>query len=196
MAKKKSKKSGGTKAPSAKKKTAITFVKKRKRARRNPDSGSSVAIMMVDLASQAVPVVVTFAGSHVLAHVVGDRLLGGRSWSKHLKVLTALTAVAGAYFAGRTKPLEKYQTGMVIGTTLAALQTILQAYLPQFSWILGGSPAFAFAPPKLALPQQQKPRAPGDDEDEDYGDQPSDDLSDLQGIFGDAGSGSGWNAAA
>lgn len=171
---------------------SITFVKKKKRStpRRNPD-GDSVALLVTDLAAQAIPVVVTFAGTHVLAHVVGDRLLAGKSWAKHVKVLTALSAIVGVYFAGRSKALEKYQTGAMIGATLATLQTVFQAYVPQIAWILGTSPSYV---PMLAAPAQTTaPKAQaglgevGDDEDES-----SDDLSDLQGIFAGGATGSGW----
>ena len=186
MAKKRKKKSGDDSSKSK----SITFVKKRRSTpRRNPE-GASVALLITDLASQAVPVVISFAGTHVLAHVVGDRLLGGRSWSRHVKVATAALAIVGAYFAGHVKQLEKYQTGALVGSTLAALQTAFQAYIPQVSWILGGQPA-AFAP-MLAAPQPKTaagPQASGDDDDDDDAD---DDLSDLQGIFTGAGAGSGW----
>lgn len=195
MAKKKSKKSGAAPVEASAKKSkskAITFVKKRRRvARRNPDD--SVALMLTDLAGQAIPVVVTFAGTHVLTHVVGDRLLGGKSYAHHMKVLTALAAVVGVYFAGRTRPLEKYATGALVGTSLAAIATVLQAYVPQFAWLLGGTPTFR---PVVQKPQMiAAPKATGDDDDEEEDRHAVEDLSDLGGIFSGAGAGSGWNLA-
>jgi hypothetical protein len=56
---------------------------------------------------------------------------------KHAPVVAGLVATAAAYYAGKKiTALKKYEQAMLIGTTIALLQTVIQTYLPTFGWVV------------------------------------------------------------
>ena len=66
----------------------------------------------------------------------------------HLAVgSTVVTALAAWFLADKIKRFEKYHLPLVVGSSVAALQSIVQTYLPKFGWIVSDYQA-----PVAALP--------------------------------------------
>jgi hypothetical protein len=56
---------------------------------------------------------------------------------KHAPVVAGLVATVAAHYAGKKiDKLKKYEQAMLIGATIALLQTVIQTYLPSFGWIV------------------------------------------------------------
>lgn len=76
--------------------------------------------------------------------------MGAAKLGKHAAPLATTTLAALAWFlVHRFKKLERFHTPIIVGTSIAALQTIAQAYLPKYSWLLSD-----------ATPEQYLPAAP------------------------------------
>ncbi len=59
------------------------------------------------------------------------------SWGKHAGAAGAVgTFLAAWFFANRIKMLEKYHTPIVVGSAIAALQSLIQLYIPSLGWMI------------------------------------------------------------
>src|SRR5690606_29093616 len=57
--------------------------------------------------------------------------------ARHLAAGSGLAVFAAVWFLlHRIKRLEKYHTPAAVGSAIAALQTIVQTYLPKFGWMV------------------------------------------------------------
>ncbi len=64
------------------------------------------------------------------------------SWARHAGAAAALATFFAAYFgAGRVKALQRFQTPILLGAGVAALQTVVQTYLTSLSWLVSEVPA-------------------------------------------------------
>lgn len=81
-----------------------------------------------------------FAGR--IAMKVGSAKLG-----KHAAPLASTVLAVVAYFlAHRVKKIAKYSSPLVVGSAIAALQTVMQAYLPKYSWLVSDPSLSQYAP--------------------------------------------------
>lgn len=69
------------------------------------------------------------------------------SWGKHVGAGVSIGAFLAAWFlAHRLKFLAKYHTPIVVGSAIAALQSIIQLYIPKLGWMVSdASPELAQA---------------------------------------------------
>lgn len=106
-------------------------------------------------------------GSGVAAYTV-TRLLGrvahrvaSTRWpkaAKHVAAGSQVAAAGAAYFgADRIEQLEPYRDPIVIGTSIAAAQSLLQTYLPKYGWIVSDVRPDDYKPKK---PEQAKEPEP------------------------------------
>lgn len=59
------------------------------------------------------------------------------SWGKHAGAAASLASFLGAWLlAHKWKWLEKYHTPIVVGSAIAALQSLIQLYLPKLGWMV------------------------------------------------------------
>lgn len=67
------------------------------------------------------------------------------TWGKHAGALASVGSFLAAWLlAHRVKWLAKYQTPLVVGSALAALQSLIQLYVPQLGWVVSdASPELA-----------------------------------------------------
>lgn len=104
----------------------------------------------------------SFAATRFLTRIAAVYLARKKpSWGKHAGAITSIASFAGAYFgAHRVKMLAPYHTPIVVGSAIAALQSMIQLYIPKLGWMLAdASPQIS---EELALPaqQQQQSRLP------------------------------------
>lgn len=145
MAKRRSNKSSlarVTKRVATRKRNAPKAKPKRKRAapRKNPES--SIAIpnppILEDLTTFILPGVGAYAGTRIVGRIA-YRLARKKSTkaAKHLGALTPAAMFAALWFiVHKVKRLEEYHTPVVIGSAIAAIQALVQTYVPQYGWIL------------------------------------------------------------
>jgi hypothetical protein len=130
---------------------------KRRRRRRNkalaPMGGTSNPPIMTDLAEMIGPGFASYVVTRFLGRIVYQTV--GKKWpklGKHAHVASQVVAAGGVWFAGhRIKQLAKYHDSLVVGASIAALQSAAQAYLPKYGWIVGDVEAPA-ANAEAALP--------------------------------------------
>lgn len=91
-----------------------------------------------DLMELILPGIAAYASVRVAGRIackLGNRK--SKKLGKHLSPLCAILVAAGEWLAvHKIQRLKQYHAGVVIGSSIAAAQTVLQTYVPQYSWIL------------------------------------------------------------
>jgi hypothetical protein len=116
---------------------------RRYRHRKNRRSGSDPAPrhnppLMSDLVEWVIPGFAGFAASRFITRVAATQLAKKRpSWGKHAGVgMSVVTFLAAWYLGHRVKAIAKYHTPITVGSAIAALQSVLQLYLPKLGWMV------------------------------------------------------------
>ncbi len=109
--------------------------------------------MFTDIGMFILPAFGAYASARVGARFLGTLAAkASPKLGKHAAVGTSLAAFVAAWFAAhRWKPLEKFHTPIVVGAGIAALQTLIQAYLPKVGQFMNLAPAASPGTP-LSLP--------------------------------------------
>ena len=120
--------------------------KRRKNPNGNGEGGSSsggsksgIWDETVAIATDLVlPGVAAYAGTRIagrIGHAIGRRK--SATAAKHMVPLSSLAmAISAIILAGKWDKLERYRTGIMVGSGIAAIQAILQAYVPMWAWVL------------------------------------------------------------
>lgn len=114
----------------------------RRKKKRNPDgegsSGGRNPTAIGEVVEYVLPGFGGFAASRLLTRVAAVQIEKRKpSWGKHAGALAAVGAFMSAWLlAHKVKQLRAYHLPIVIGAGLAAIQSLLQLYLPQFGWIV------------------------------------------------------------
>jgi len=122
----------------------LAAIQRRRKARRNP-SAAPVARMtanpaaMSDLTQVVLPGFAAYGLTRVLSRIVYS--LVQKRWPKFGKHAAALSGLATAglawVFSHRVKRLAEYHDGIIVGTSIAALQGVATTYMPtKYSWLL------------------------------------------------------------
>lgn len=132
-------------------KSAINTYRRARKAISKPKPNPPIG---EDLVEFIVPGFIAYAatrlGARIVHAVASKRFPNG---GKHLAVASSVGAAAGAWFAVHRIPsIEKYHTPAVVGASIAALQTTVQAYLPQFGWMMGDLDSTAAAATVIEAP--------------------------------------------
>lgn len=119
------------------------IARRRTVARVAKNAGGSIARMAAATPSGSAlvalvgPGVAGYGISRLLSRVVKNET--GKRWprlSKHATAGTSLLTVLLAYaLTQKIKRLNKYQAGALVGTGIAAIQTLVQTYMPGLAWI-------------------------------------------------------------
>jgi hypothetical protein len=139
--------------PAKKRKIAVRLAPRTKKSKRtgkrmrvkyvNPGalvsaSPSANPPLLTDLAEFIVPGFAGYAATRLLARVTYVQL--SKKWPKASRHLAAGSGVgaflASWYLLHHVERLKKYHTPATVGAAIAALQTIVQTYLPKFGWIV------------------------------------------------------------
>lgn len=153
-----------------------------------------------DLTHQILPGFAAYATTRFTARVVATAV--ANRWpkaAKHAGPAAALASAAAAYFgAHRVERLVPYHDAIVVGSAIAAAQTIVRTYVAKYGWMIADyqpelEATARVVPPKVAsakttlLPGQSVTQAYDDDGEDDEGD----DFDDLLDDDDDLGSLSG-----
>ena len=121
--------------------------------RRNPP-------LFTDLAEWVGPGFAGFALTRFVTRVASTQIEQRKpSWGKHVGAGVSISAFLAAWFlAHRWKWLAKYHTPITVGAAIAAIQSIIQLYIPKLGWMISdASPELAAANDaavsQLAAPQ-------------------------------------------
>jgi hypothetical protein len=138
-----------------KKKGLAAFVAKKATEKKEAAPSKSNPPPLTDFAEFIVPGFAGYAGTRFTSRVAHQMLL--KRWpklAKHGSVLSTFGAATAAWLlVHRIKRLEKYHTPVVVGAGIAALQTVVQAYVPKYGWLVSDH-NINEAP---ALPAPEKP---------------------------------------
>jgi len=132
----------------------------RRKKRRNPDSdsgGSSSSLAIGEIGEYVLPGFAGFAVARFTTRVAATQIAKRKpAWAKHAGGIAALAAFFSAWLlVHRVKQLRKYHLPLVIGAGLAALQSIIQLYVPRLGWMV------ADASPDLAAADQVQQMSAG-----------------------------------
>lgn len=116
----------------AKKKSGLAAYKRSKNVIKSKTNPPPVK----DLVEFVVPGFAGYAGTRMISRIVhGAMTQRFPRWAKHASVLsTGLTAGAAWLLMDKIDRAKEYQTPVVVGASIAAIQTMTQAYLPK--WFL------------------------------------------------------------
>lgn len=94
--------------------------------------------LFADLAEFVGPGFLSFAATRFLTRVATVQLaIRKPSWGKHAGAVTSIAAFLGAWWgASRWKVTAKYTTPIVVGSAIAALQSLIQLYIPKLGWLI------------------------------------------------------------
>ena len=152
---------GKKKAPAS-----LAANRKKRQARRNPAAAPverrvarANPPMLSDLTQVILPGFGAYAASRVLQRMAFT--IVGRRWpklAKHTHAATGLLSFGAAWLlAHRWERLAKYHDGILVGTGVAALHGVAQAYLPQkYNWLLADCRPSELVPAAPSLQARQE----------------------------------------
>jgi hypothetical protein len=129
-----------------------------KRAKKNTDivtkSAKSNPPPIQDLMEFVVPGFAGYAGTRMTSRIVHGMVI--KKWpklAKHASVISTGLAAAGAWLlVHRVEKIQQYHTPVVVGASIAAIQTAVQAYLPKYGWMVSDHNINAQTAAQAALP--------------------------------------------
>jgi hypothetical protein len=142
----------------AKKKGLAAYkkTKKTKRAKRNREivRAKDNPPIAKDLMEFVLPGFAGYAGTRLVSRVVHGMVLKRfPKLAKHASVLSTAAAATGAWFlAHRVERIQEHSTPIVVGASIAAIQTVVQAYLPKYGWMVSDHNLNAQTPEQAARP--------------------------------------------
>jgi hypothetical protein len=114
------------------------IAKFQRRHRKNPGEPKSNPPVMTDIVEYIVPTFAAFALDRFVTRIAAVQI--AKRWPKYARHAGAIASIGtfgAAWFgAHRVKYLEKYHNQIVIGTGIAAAQSLIQIYLPQLGWMV------------------------------------------------------------
>ena len=122
------------------KKKGLAAYKKTKRAKKNNAivKAKSNPPPMKDLLDFVIPGFVGYAGTKLTSRVVHAAVARkSPKWAKHASVLSSIGSATGAMLlAHRFERTKEYAAPIIVGASIAALQSVVQAYLPKYGWMV------------------------------------------------------------
>ncbi len=114
--------------------------RKTKKLRKNPDGGgsSSAGVMIADVAEFVIPGFAGFAATRFGTRIASTQIAKWKpQYAKHAGAAASVSAFLAAWLlAHRWKWLAKYQHPIVVGSAIAAIQSIIQLYIPRLGWMI------------------------------------------------------------
>lgn len=110
--------------------------KPRQRYRNNPP-------LLTDILEFVGPGFGSFAATRFLTRVATSQIAQRKpSWGRHAGALASAGSFFAAWFLGhRVRWLERWHTPIVVGSAIAALQSLIQLYLPTLGWVVSDATA-------------------------------------------------------
>lgn len=159
----------------AKKRSGVVSYRRRNKSKSRVPKLPANPPLGDDFMNLIAPAFVAYAGTRFLARIVHS--LASKRFpraGKHIAALSSVAAFAGSWtLIHRFEKTSKYHDGAVIGSAIAAGQTILQTYIPKYGWMVGdlesAKPATP-APAQVNAPQSAGALPPpsGDEHGDDF----------------------------
>jgi len=131
--------------------------------------------LFTDVAQFVVPGFGGFAATRFLTRIAAVQVARrAPSWGKHAGAVASVSSFLAAWFlAHRWEWLKKHHTPIVVGSAIAAIQSLFQLYLPSVGWMISdASPELAASPSaQMAASDQQLARmnlAPTDEDPNEF----------------------------
>lgn len=121
----------------------------KRRLRKNPGTAPRLRAnppLFSELAEFIGPGFGGFAATRLLTRIAATQIAKRKpSMGKHAGAAASIGSFLAAWFlAHRVKALEKYHTPIVVGAGIAALQSLIQLYVPKLGWMVAdASPQIA-----------------------------------------------------
>jgi len=108
--------------------------------RRNPEHNPP---LFTDILEFVGPGFAAFATTRLVTRVATTQIAKrAPSWGKHAGAAASAGTFLAAWFLGhKLKWLERWHTPIVVGSAIAALQSLLQLYLPAIGWVVSDASA-------------------------------------------------------
>lgn len=91
-------------------------------------------------------------GTRIAAQMIAKKK---PAWAKHAGAIASVGSFLAAWLlAHRLKWSAKYQTPIAVGAGIAALQSVIQLYIPKLGWMVADASPEIAAAPAQAAPQQ------------------------------------------
>jgi len=118
--------------------------------------------LLADLGEWVLPGFAGFGLTRFLTRIATTEVAKRKpSWGKHVGAVTSIGTFLAAWFlAHRWKLIAKYHTPVTVGSAIAALQSLIQLYVPGLGWMIAdASPELGAGADadQLAMPQPQMP---------------------------------------
>lgn len=123
-----------------------------RKARKNPSEPRRNPPTVQELAEFIGPGFAAFAATRFGTRVAATQIAKKKpTWGKHAGAIASVGAFLAAWFlAHRLKMLARFHTPIVVGAGIAAIQSLIQLYVPKLGWMV------ADATPELKqMPAQQ-----------------------------------------
>ena len=136
--------------------------KKHKKNPGEPRAPRANPPLLVDLAEFVGPGFAAFAATRFGTRIAATQIAKRKpTWGKHAGALASVGAFFAAWLlAHRIKMLARYHTPIAVGAAIAALQSLIQLYVPRLGWMVAdASPELAAgsAPTTTTAPQALPP---------------------------------------
>lgn len=109
-----------------------------------------------------------YAGTRLVSRVAYVQVAKrSPKWARHASVGASVGAALAAYYLlGKVKKVERHHLPVSVGAAIAALQTVVQTYVPKFGWIVSDyQPTLGSASAPSAVPPQPIPELADDEDD-------------------------------
>jgi hypothetical protein len=131
---------------------------KRYRHRRKSREGSAPRRnppLITELGEWIGPGFAAFAATRFGTRIAATQIAKKKpSWAKHAGAIASVAAFAAAWLlAHRVKFLAKYHTPIAVGAGIAALQSLIQLYVPKLGWMVADATPEIAHTPAPAQPQ-------------------------------------------
>lgn len=132
-----------------------------KRAKKNTDlvkkSAKANPPPITDVMEFVLPGFAGYAGTRMASRIVHGMVIKRfPKLAKHASVISTGIAAASAWLlVHRIEKVKQYHTPVVVGASIAAIQTAVQAYLPKYGWMVSDHNLNAQTPEQAALPPVQ-----------------------------------------
>jgi hypothetical protein len=145
----------------------------KRRYRSNPDGGSarSNPPLLTEVAEFIGPGFAGFAATRLLTYVSSTQIAKrAPKLGKHAGAVASVGSFLAAFFlAHRWRWLAKYQMPLVVGSGIAAAQSLLQIYVPKLGWMVSdASPEVAATARSAELGPDPSTLQPIDDDPDEY----------------------------
>lgn len=99
--------------------------------RRNPP-------LLSEIGEFVLPGFAGFAATRMLTRMAAVQIAKRKpAWAKHAGALASIGSFVAAWLGvNRVKMLEKHHTPIVVGSAIAAIQSLIQLYVPMLGWVI------------------------------------------------------------